>query len=69
MFGVTSRVTGAAKELAVLQMKSVSRNVRRPVASVDALLLTSRKLAGSVLAGVQLFLGMMMLLDMMVPSS
>jgi hypothetical protein len=69
VFGVTSRLTGAAKELTMLQMKSVSRNVRRPVASVDALLLTSRKLAGSALACVQLFPGKMMLLDMMVPSS
>jgi hypothetical protein len=58
-----------AKELTVLQMKSVSRNVRCPLVSVEELLLTSSKLAGSALAWVQLLLGKKMLLDMTVPSS
>jgi hypothetical protein len=61
--------TGSAKELMVLQMKSLSKKTTFPSEPVDERLLTSNRFAGSALAWEQLLPGKMTLLDMMTPSS
>src|SRR5262249_51335571 len=49
-FDVTTTFTGSAKELMVLQMKSLSKKTDFPSAPVDERLLTSKRFAGRALA-------------------